>query len=132
VDEAEGVLAVLLPRGVAAAAPREEAALRRQAQLRVFWEHTPLDLFFAYDPLHDRCRERARRVPFGPGPEIPILSAEDLVVFKVLFDRPKDRRDIEEILFSLGDELDTTYVREWLARILPADTRMRRVEALAA
>jgi len=132
VEEAERVLAVLLPLGVAPAAPRERAALHRQGQLRVFWEHTPLDLFFAYDPLHDRCRERARRVPFGPGAEIPILSAEDLVIFKVLFDRPKDRRDIDEILFSLGAEFDTTYVRAWLARILPEDdARLRRFEALS-
>ena len=56
---------------------RASEAARRQSdrdgQLRVRWDGTPLDLFFAYDALHDACRERRRQVPF-PGERIAILS----------------------------------------------------------
>ena len=68
----------------------EHRNLAERGQLRCRWEHVPIDLFFAYDPLHARCRERALRVPFGAGASIPILSAEDLAIFKGLFDREKD------------------------------------------
>jgi len=97
----------------------------------VHWEHTPLDLFFSYDPLHDRCAERARRVPFGDGVTLSILSAEDLTIFKVIFDRTKDWSDIDEMLYALGADFDTAYALRWLRRILEAkDARLLRIAEL--
>lgn len=130
-DPAERVLAVLAPLGVSPLPEAERRALRERGQARCHWEHTPLDLFFAYDPLHESCRARLRRVPFGDGVEIPVLSAEDLAVFKVLFDRAKDWRDLAELLFALGPGFDPAYTRDWLGRILePGDARLARFEAL--
>ena len=82
------------------------------------------------DPLHESCLERRRRVPFGRnGDFIQILSAEDLAVFKVLFDRDKDWRDLHEMLFALADEFDVAYTRDWLRRILvEKDARYVRFE----
>ncbi len=37
-------------------------------------------------------------MPFGEGVTLPILAAEDLAVFKVVFDRWRDWTDIEEML----------------------------------
>ncbi len=34
--------------------------------------------------------QRRRTVPFGEGESIQILSAEDLIVFKVIFNRDRD------------------------------------------
>jgi len=110
----------------------EDARLRRDGQVRVPWESTPLDLFFAYDAFHDACRERRREVPF-PGQPLTILNPEDLAVFKVLFDRDKDWRDLREILFAQGEAFDAAYATDWLVRILDAgDARLSRFRALLA
>ena len=128
---AERVLATLAELGVAASGAAPIRAVRDRGQVRVRWEHTPIDLFFSYDPLHDRCAERARRVPFGDGVTLPILSAEDLSIFKVIFDRRKDWSDIEEMLYALGADFDAHYVMEWLRRILEAaDPRLARIEKM--
>ena len=83
----------------------------------LFWEHTPIHVFFAYDAFHESCKTRARRVPFADG-EIWILSAEDITIFKVIYDRPKDRTEVREVLLCLGERMDITYTLEWLERLL--------------
>jgi hypothetical protein len=130
-ERAEPVLAALVRLGAEGPTPEERRRLADSGQLRVRWEHVPIDLFFAYDPLHESCRARTLRVPFGEGASIPILSAEDLAIFKVLFDRAKDWRDLSELLFSLGPEFDATYALDWLRRILaPGDERLRRFDEM--
>jgi hypothetical protein len=132
-ERAGEVLEALRRLGAEPPSAAESARLEREEQLRVHWEGTPLDLFFAYDALHESCLERRRRVPFGEGDAIHVLSAEDLLVFKALFDRAKDWRDIDEMLFALGDELDAAYARGWLERIAGADDpRTRRLEQALA
>ncbi|HWA68037.1 MAG TPA: nucleotidyl transferase AbiEii/AbiGii toxin family protein [Mycobacteriales bacterium] len=108
-----------LPRAVAWDSADVEQ-IERDGQARVFWEHTPIDLFFPQHELHEALRERVERVPFG-GATIPILSATDLAVFKALFDRPKDWVDIAEML-SYG-EVDAAAVRKWLVRMIGAKDR---------
>ena len=54
--------------------------------------------------LHFDMAAHARLVHFGPV-VIPILAPEDLIVCKVVFDRPKDWLDIEEML-RWGTEVD--------------------------
>ena len=131
VSGAERVFAALEPLGVAGPSASERAKLAEHAQVRIFWERTPLDLFFAYDPLHDACLERSREVPFGDGATLRVLSAEDLAVFKVLFDRRKDWTDLEELLFAQGGDFDAGYACDWLGRILePGDARLERFRGL--
>lgn len=95
----------------------------RDGQARVFWDQTPIDVFFPQHELHEALRSRVQSVPFG-GSSIPILSATDLSIFKALFDRPKDWVDIDEML-AYG-EVDTGEVRTWLVQLVGADDR--RVE----
>lgn len=129
--EAERVLAALTPLGVAPPSREERGSLVERGQVRLLWEQTPIDLFFAYDPLHDCCMERTRRAPFGDGQTIPVLSAEDLAIFKTIFDRVKDWRDLRELLFALAGDFDAEYALGWLRRILTADDpRLRRFETL--
>ena len=129
-SELERVLAVLEPLGVAAPAEAARHQLARDGQLRVFWDTTPLDLFFSYDALHDACRERRRQVAF-PGERIAILSAEDLAIFKVLFAREKDWIDLRELLFAQGERFERDYALGWLERILaPDDERLARFRSL--
>lgn len=132
-SEADRVLDLLAPLGVERGSEPERARLEREGQIRVYWGHTPLDLFFSYDPLHESCLARKRTVPFGGDDRIDILSAEDLVIFKVLFDRAKDWSDIDELLYAQGSDFDGRYALEWLRRILEGtDARLTRFEELLA
>lgn len=132
-ERADVVLAALASAGVDPGGATERDRLRESGQVRLYWDRTPVDVFFAYDPLHDACLSRTRVVPFGGDDRIRILSAEDLVIFKVLFDRPKDRSDVGEILFAQAGELDLAYALDWLCRILPAeDPRLRWFEESVA
>lgn len=111
---------------------RQVADAKRDGQVRVLWGRTPLDLFFAYDPFHDACRDGVREVPFGDA-KIRILSPEHLVVCKVAFDRRKDWLDIEQITFALADSLDTDEVLSWVRRIVGVDDRRTaRIERVLA
>ncbi|HUV18807.1 MAG TPA: hypothetical protein VMW33_10045 [Ilumatobacteraceae bacterium] len=62
-------------------------------QVRLWWGRTPVDLFFRASEFHDAAADRVEMHPFGTH-TLPFLSAQDLVVFKSLFDRPKDWVDI--------------------------------------
>ena len=101
-------------------------------QVVLSWEHTPIHVFFSYDPLHERCKARARQVPFADG-EIWILSAEDITIFKVIYDRPKDRAEVREVLLCMGERMDVVYTLECIERILGSDdsrvTRFREAVA---
>jgi hypothetical protein len=103
------------------------ALLERDGQCRLWWGRTPLDLFFAYDEIHEAMRREARMVPFGDT-RLPILAPEHLLVCKAVFDRPKDWLDIEQVLVCVED-LDIAAIRAWLERLIgDQDPRLRRFE----
>ena len=120
-DRAAEVLEVLAGLGVSTSNPQITERIERDGQVRVFWEKTPLDLFFSYDALHDSSMQRRRLVDFGDDP-IFVLSAEDLMVYKLIFNRDKDWRDIAEMIFASEGNLDFDYVRGWLTRIVASDS----------
>ena len=127
-SEAERVFAVLATLGVATDDPAAVTRVQRDEQVRLYWEVTPIDLFFAYDALHTSSMERRRRVDFYGDP-IHILSAEDLITYKATFDREKDWRDIAGIVYACEEPLDLDYVRRWLRRIDgPEGHRLARLE----
>jgi hypothetical protein len=108
----------------------EAVAVQRDGQCRLSWGRTPLDLFFAYHPMHDAMRRAARRVPFGPD-TIPILAPEHLVACKALFDRRKDWLDIEQMVISVAD-LRVDEALDWVRSLAgESDTRYRRLARLA-
>jgi hypothetical protein len=116
------VHAALAPLGIDV--PEDDATIERDGQCRWRWGRTPIDLFFAYDEIHDAMRRDARTVPFGER-TIVVLAPEHLVVCKAAFDRPKDWLDIEQVLVC-ADELDVGEIDGWLVRILGADDERRR------
>jgi hypothetical protein len=133
-ERADEVLSALGRIGAEAPPESESIRLRRDGQARIRWGATPVDLFFSYDAFHDACMERRRVFPFGQGETIHVLAAEDLLVFKAIFDRDKDWRDIAEIVFAVGHELDADWIESWLERIVGRqDERYRRcMESLSA
>ncbi len=128
-SRAKPVLDALGELGVAHDSTSERRA-REDGQVRVFWDITPVDIFFSYDPFHDAARRRMREVPFGTS-VIPILAPEDLIVCKAVFDRRKDWIDIEQMLFTLAGELEIHEIKAWLARIVgESDQRFERLGEL--
>jgi hypothetical protein len=111
------VVAALADLGVASDIPAVQVL--RDEQCRVFWGATPIDLFYAYHDLHGAMRKRARQAPFRDA-TIPVLAPEHLLTCKVIFNRPKDWLDIEQILVGALDT-DRAEVADWLDGIVGAD-----------
>lgn len=123
--QARAVFAAL-PVGVAFAdADVVEAGARDQ--VRLWWDSTPIDVFFAADEFHLDVAARCRAVPFE-GRRIRVLSAEDLAVFKALFDRTKDWADIEAMVASNAIDLQLAAAR--LADLLGDDPRVGRLRTI--
>jgi hypothetical protein len=118
-----------LPAGVAWS--REDVeALRRDDQVRVHWDDTPLDLFFNAHRFHELAARRARLVPLA-GRMIPVLDPTDLAVFKVLFDRTRDWADLEAM--HEAATVDADDAAGWLEQLVGADDeRTRRFRRLFA
>jgi hypothetical protein len=76
----------------------------------------PLDVVLAGPGLEDRFFERVS-VHTIEGVRVPVASAEDLLVMKVLAARPKDLDDVTAIAAAYGERLDVTYVRDTLRLI---------------
>ena len=129
VERLAAVRAALAPLGVAGEG--DDPRVARDGQCRWWWDRTPLDLFFAYDALHEAMPKEVRRVPFGED-RIPILGPEHLIVCKAVFDRAKDWLDIEQILVSI-DRLDSAEIDRWLDEIVGRDDpRAQRFDRLVA
>jgi hypothetical protein len=115
--------------GVATDDPADREIAERDGQVRLFWDHTPVDLFFAYDDFHLAAARAAREVPFA-GTTISILSPEHLTVCKAVFARDKDWVDIGAMR-DLGTEVDVAEVVRWVGRIAgDTDPRFDRIAAL--
>jgi hypothetical protein len=113
-----------LPGGVEQP-PGTAETIARDGQIRLWWDGTPVDLFFDYDPVHADAARHRRTVPFE-GERIPVLGPIELAVFKVMFDRTRDWADIEAM--AERGTLDFGAVRATLRRMLPGgDARLARL-----
>jgi hypothetical protein len=75
-----------------------------------------LDVFLPIVPFYDVARLRRKRVLLGNSP-IMIWDAETLCVFKMMFFRRKDVADVEQLLRSQGDLLDTDWVSKQIVEL---------------
>jgi hypothetical protein len=117
-----------LPEGVEVEQDTAER-IARDGQIRLFWEGTPLDLFFDYDALHAAAARNSHQVPFA-GVEIPVLGPIELAAFKAMFDRTRDWADIEAML--VAETLDLDALRTTLIRLTgDGDERFARIDAAA-
>jgi hypothetical protein len=106
-----------LPDGVGRPEGTVEA-IAKDGQIRLWWDETPIDLFFDYVPVHADAARHARTVPFADT-RIPVLGPVELAVFKVMFDRTRDWADIEAMVAAKTVDLDA--VRTTLATLLESD-----------
>lgn len=75
-----------------------------------------VDVMLADTSFDEAAVGRARPVALSPGKTIRVCTAEDLVIYKLLSPRVKDRADIESIVKKQGDDLDDAYIEGWLAQ----------------
>lgn len=95
-----------------------EETVARDGQVRLWWDETPVDVFFDYVPLHAAAAANRRVVPFADT-TIPVLGPVELAVFKVMFDRTRDWADLEAMIQARTLDLDA--VRHELAAVVDRD-----------
>ena len=124
-DRAIDVLRVL-PSGVSWT-DADADRIERDGQARLWWDSTPVDLFFSITEFHERIASRVRREPFL-GVDVPFLACRDLAVFKAFFDRTRDWADLEEM--AEAGSLDVEAVLGVLTDYLGGDdARVARLRA---
>lgn len=85
-----------------------------------------IDVFLAESPFQEQLLARRRRVQIDLL-AVWFVTAEDLILLKLLSHRPRDIADVGDILFTQG-ELDEAYLRNW-ARQLGVLAELQRVLA---
>jgi len=107
-----------------------ELARRRQILLL---EHrptgTPLDISLGWLPFEEEALRRASTVDFG-GLSIPVPQPEDLLVYKAVAWRERDKEDIERLLLLHADEIDLDRVRSWVRQFAEALEEPERIQEL--
>lgn len=118
----------LLPGGIEVS-DDDRRHIERDAQTRLWWDTTPVDVFFNTTLFHADVASRVRIEKFG-GADVPFLSCNDLAVFKAFFNRTQDWADLEAM--QEAGTLDAPIVLGVLAAYLGgADDRVERLRQVA-
>jgi hypothetical protein len=126
--ESAGLVLGALPPSVAHT-DADLRAIERDGQTRLWWDHTPVDVFLDTTEFHVQVAQRRQRHDFGGRP-LPFLGCSDLAVFKAFFNRTKDWADLEEMIAI--DALNVDQTLGVLIRYLGEDDqRMERLRSLA-
>ncbi|MFI5401824.1 MAG: hypothetical protein ACHQ1G_02730 [Planctomycetota bacterium] len=75
----------------------------------------PVDVFLSGSEYQRAAFARRSRHETDLGP-LWLISVEDLLLHKLLADRPRDRADVADLLLLAGP-LDETYLRKWGERL---------------
>jgi hypothetical protein len=116
------VLKIIDPALTAEDAQKHLENIRQHDDTAMRFQDTRVDLFFSYSDLHDEAAGRIKYVEHQ-GAELPILSAEDLIIIKIIWGvlanrQEHDWADIEGILRDQAGKLDARYIYKWLDLIL--------------
>lgn len=129
----EGLFSALAAQQIVPRIPEaEEFARRRQVLLL---EHrptgTPLEVSLGWLPFEREALERASAVDFG-GQAIVVPEVADLIVYKAVAWRDRDKEDVERLLLLHGDEIDLERVRDLVRQFAEALEEPGRVEEFEA
>jgi len=78
-----------------------------------------VDVFVPSIPFYDEAERTLKVIRHPSGQLVPVLSAEAICVFKLLFFRPKDLVDLAGLVARQGSALDVGYVRRQLEIMFP-------------
>ncbi len=97
-------------------------------QVRLWWGHTPIDVFTNTTDFHVAVADRLVMHQFATR-SVPFLSCSDVAVFKAFFNRTKDWADLEEM--AAAGTLDGDLVLGALVHYLGRDDdRVERLRSL--
>jgi hypothetical protein len=115
---------------------RQFAEIHQVILLRHDASGTPVDVSLARLPFEQEAFARATPVDFG-GPRLLVASVEDLVVYKAVAWRERDRADVERLLAIHPGQVNLQRVRALVAefaaaldapeRVVEFDTLLARV-----
>jgi hypothetical protein len=72
-----------------------------------------IDFIFSYSPYERQAIERSRNIPLGKT-VVKFAALEDVVIHKMITERPRDIEDVESILLK-NPKYDSRYIEKWLA-----------------
>jgi hypothetical protein len=126
-------LAVFSAHGIAPRIDDARAfAMERQVLLlRHEASGMPIDVALAWLPFEQEALARATLVDFG-GFHAAVARAEDLIVYKSIAWRERDRTDIERLLALHRNDIDLSRVRTLLAQFAAALDAPERVSEFEA
>ena len=75
-----------------------------------------VDLFLASGEYQKVALSRRKEIKLL-GRTLPVVSAEDLVLYKLLAGRVKDMDDIREVFISQKGKLDIKYMKKWANKL---------------
>lgn len=105
-------------------------SVRETGQARAERDGLSVDVFFQDIPFLETAEARTRDVHFR-GMKLRVLASEDLTIAKALFNRRKDWKDIEQLLYVQGRAFDHAYARNWLIEMVGnADQRVLELDLL--
>jgi hypothetical protein len=80
---------------------------------------TPMEVSLAWLPFEKTALDRAEPIRIGDV-QIPVALVDDLVVYKAVAWRDRDKADIERLLIAHSDQVDLAYVRSTVAEFAAA------------
>lgn len=112
-EQASDLVALLSPEFQPA-----EDALEHAGLIGVLFLDGPggvrLDLLLADLGFDQQALDRAVDAEILPGHIARICTAEDLILYKLITTRPRDREDVESVVREQGAALDIAYIEHWL------------------
>ena len=81
------------------------------SKLKVF-----VDLFIVTSGFHKDILKRIKKINFD-GMVVPLVSAEDLILLKLLSGRERDVEDVREIIMENKRELDFGFLKKWAKKL---------------
>ena len=129
----DDLFATLKAYGIVPRIPDAEAFARHRQVLLL--EHrpsgTPLEVSLGWLPFEREALHRASEVDFG-GLSISVPQVDDLIVYKAVAWRGRDRDDIERLLLLHGDRIDLDRIRDLVRQFSEALEEPERVAELEA
>lgn len=124
----DDLLAALREEGITGRIPDLDAFARRSQVLLLHHEPTgtPLEISLAWLPFEREAMSRAETLVLG-GARLPVALAEDLVVYKVVAWRDRDRADVERLLATHRGSIDLDRVRDLVRRFAEALDEPERI-----
>jgi predicted nucleotidyltransferase len=71
-----------------------------------------IDFIFSFSAYEREALKRARQITIS-GVKVKYISAEDLIIHKLIAGRPRDIEDVKNVMLK-NRRLDLKYIRKWL------------------